>query len=180
MKTVKEMIQRYRYKYRSRDVVEVSITPDCTELILVIFIPILIPFLVHRWRKRKYEFVTHSNDIEDLNQKREKKFKRIIKQAKYDTCPNEFGIIETRKLSKLLREVTEKSFQDLSKKNTLTIRFLSPKMNILISIVSECTGLQRWTIKAHTKHRGMIEREYIEIYPNQQHYNNEEIVYDLS
>lgn len=111
MKTVKEMIQRYRYKYRSRDVVEVSITPDCTELILVIFIPILIPFLVHRWRKRKYEFVTHSNDIEDLNQKREKKFKRIIKQAKYDTCPNEFGIIETRKLSKLLREVTENRFR---------------------------------------------------------------------
>lgn len=44
MKTVKEMIQRYRYKYRSRNVVEVSITPHCTELILVIFILILIPF----------------------------------------------------------------------------------------------------------------------------------------
>ena len=67
MKTVKEMIQRYRYKYRSRNVVEVSITPDCTELILVIFILILIPFLVHRWRKRKYEFVTYSNDIKDLD-----------------------------------------------------------------------------------------------------------------
>ena len=100
MKTVKEMIQRYRYKYRSRNVVEVSITPDCTELILVIFILILIPFLVHRWRKRKYEFVTYSNDIEDLNQKREKKFKRIIKQAKYDTCPNEFGIARNKKVIK--------------------------------------------------------------------------------